>query len=231
MAAHKLPARAVEDYRAGVHGAALHDKGSTSAPSCVTCHGSHSAVPPGFRSVATVCGSCHPRNQEAHARSAHGGPLSRGCIECHGNHRVEHPGPALFDGACRRCHAAGSPADRVAVRTRDLLVQSGDRLAALAARAERLAALGHSTARLRRSVAGARDLLLEVRPELHSFRDADVESARARLEATLAAVDREAAAQEDWERLSRLSLALVCSFFIAAAALFHALVRAYESEE
>jgi hypothetical protein len=95
-------------WHAGVHAALLLDEGDLSAPSCATCHGSHGAVPPGFRTVAAVCGQCHVREMELFEASPHA-PLAEagdfaGCEVCHGNHEVRPAEPVIFDRLCGLCH-------------------------------------------------------------------------------------------------------------------------------
>jgi hypothetical protein len=67
-----------------VHGQALIEHGDTGMPTCATCHGSHSAVPPGFRDVGHVCGRCHQQEERSFLESVHakfdGFPR---CVVCH----------------------------------------------------------------------------------------------------------------------------------------------------
>ena len=115
-AAHMEPfglnARPPDDWAASVHAASLLTRGDTSAPTCVSCHGSHGATPPGVESVANVCAQCHLREAELFRSSpkqvifdAMG---QAECLVCHDNHRIEPPADAwvgLEDGAvCALCH-------------------------------------------------------------------------------------------------------------------------------
>lgn len=84
MAGSNLSTGVVEQYRASVHGEALIAKGDVAMPTCATCHGSHSAVPPGFRDVGHVCGRCHQREEQNFLQSTHGRfeGFPR-CVVCH----------------------------------------------------------------------------------------------------------------------------------------------------
>lgn len=84
MAGSNRSTRVVEEYRESVHGHALLTQGDTGMPTCATCHGSHSAVPPGFNDVGHVCGRCHQQEERRFLESIHskfeGFPR---CVVCH----------------------------------------------------------------------------------------------------------------------------------------------------
>ena len=85
MAKYDLPVQVVEEYRLSVHGRLLFEQQDTGAPTCATCHGNHSAMPPGFATVGAVCGRCHERAAETFATSIHAEQEEhRGCVQCHG---------------------------------------------------------------------------------------------------------------------------------------------------
>lgn len=84
MAGTGLSTRVLEQYRESVHGKALLERGDLGVPECATCHGSHSAVPPGFRDVGHVCGRCHPQETQNFLHSFHAQfPLFPRCVACH----------------------------------------------------------------------------------------------------------------------------------------------------
>lgn len=96
MAEYELPIEVVDEYRLSVHGQLLLEQQDTGAPTCATCHGNHSAMPPGFATVGAVCGKCHERAAESFAASSHAGIEEfKGCVQCHGAgedhffHRIE----------------------------------------------------------------------------------------------------------------------------------------------
>jgi uncharacterized protein with PIN domain len=94
------------------------------------CTGCHAALEgkelPHETPVAPVnCGTCHPTEQEQHARSlhgkavAHGDPLAPRCVNCHGNHDifpVKDPrsavAPLKVPFLCGQCHREGTPVQR-----------------------------------------------------------------------------------------------------------------------
>ena len=91
MGDYDLPTQVVDEYRQSVHGVLLLEHGDTGAPTCATCHGNHSAMPPGYASVADVCGLCHQHvtnffNQSIHAEQAE----HHGCVQCHGGGQDRH---------------------------------------------------------------------------------------------------------------------------------------------
>jgi hypothetical protein len=232
MSKHGLPATAPRDYRAGVHGVALLARGATAAPSCASCHGNHTAVPPGHRSVAMVCGKCHPRSEEAFTASVHATVAAfKGCVECHGNHDIRHPTPRLFDTACVRCHATGTPAFARGQELERLLVGAISTTEATAARVEALRASGYALDKLRNGVGEARRALIAMGPSLHTLSvtttHAGVEKIAAINAETLAGV----ADTERKTRWRRASLLIVTLTFLSVAWLFRELSRCYAREE
>ena len=90
MAEFDLSIEVVEEYRQSVHGRMLEQQ-DTGAPTCATCHGNHSAMPPGFATVGAVCGKCHQHAADSFAASAHAGLEDhQGCVQCHGGGEGRH---------------------------------------------------------------------------------------------------------------------------------------------
>jgi hypothetical protein len=105
-------------YQQSVHGQALLVKQDLRAPSCVSCHGSHSAQPPRSDEVVAVCGKCHTATQALYEQSVHSRTLAVGpkCWTCHGTHDVSLTNERLLlheggvpDYVCTTCH---SPVDQ-----------------------------------------------------------------------------------------------------------------------
>lgn len=91
MSEFGLPAEIVEEYRQSVHGRLLLEQKDTGAPTCATCHGNHSAMPPGFASVGAVCGQCHQHAAANFATSVHANLEEfHGCVQCHGGGEGRH---------------------------------------------------------------------------------------------------------------------------------------------
>jgi hypothetical protein len=88
MSEYDVPVEAVSEYRMSVHGHLLLERGDTGAPTCATCHGNHSAMPPGFATVGAVCGKCHVAAAKNFEESIHSSAdlreYFRGCVQCHG---------------------------------------------------------------------------------------------------------------------------------------------------
>ncbi len=85
MADYGLSVEIIDEYKRSVHGDMLLNRGDSGAPTCATCHGNHGAVPPGFATVGSVCGQCHPGAAENFSSSIHADqPAFNGCIRCHG---------------------------------------------------------------------------------------------------------------------------------------------------
>jgi hypothetical protein len=84
MADTNLNTRVLAEYRESVHGVGLLEKSDLGMPNCATCHGSHSAVPPGFTDVGHVCGRCHQQEEQRFLESTHAKfPLFPRCVGCH----------------------------------------------------------------------------------------------------------------------------------------------------
>ncbi len=91
MAESGLPVEIVSEYRDSVHGKLLFEEGDTGAPTCATCHGNHSAMPPGFSTIGAVCGQCHQHESAMFATSIHAGQDEhKGCVQCHGGGEDSH---------------------------------------------------------------------------------------------------------------------------------------------
>ncbi len=109
MQEYKLPTDIVTQYKSSYHAYLVFEKGDLSAPTCVTCHGSHGATPPGTKEVGEVCGKCHGRQRELFGKSPHAEAAAAGlfneCVSCHGNHGIQKASVELFAKTCAQCHA------------------------------------------------------------------------------------------------------------------------------
>jgi hypothetical protein len=91
MAEYNLSTLVVDEYRRSVHGELLFVQKDTGAPTCSTCHGNHSAAPPGFADVGAVCGHCHQHAAKFFTESIHAGVEGHmGCVQCHGGGQDSH---------------------------------------------------------------------------------------------------------------------------------------------
>ncbi|MBI4970987.1 MAG: cytochrome c3 family protein [Candidatus Omnitrophica bacterium] len=108
MGRYHLPSDIFKQYENSAHGVALLVKNDLSSANCVSCHGSHGAMPPGVKEVSDTCGKCHINEKKffltsEHAKLAEGSKFSE-CISCHGFHGIQHPTIQLFSTACSKCH-------------------------------------------------------------------------------------------------------------------------------
>jgi hypothetical protein len=84
MGPSQLSTRVVAEYRRSVHGQGLLEQGDVGMPHCATCHGSHAAVPPGYRDVGHVCGRCHQQEEQHFLASPHAKfSMFPRCVGCH----------------------------------------------------------------------------------------------------------------------------------------------------
>ncbi len=142
MAAFGHDAAPPADWAASVHAAALLKRGDTSAPTCMACHGSHGATPPGVTAVANVCAQCHVREAELFRASPKKDIFEAlgqaECLACHSNHRIEPPGDAWVGvqegAACAQCHDASGDSGKAILGIRGEL----DRLSAAVSEADAL---------------------------------------------------------------------------------------------
>ena len=229
-AAHMEPygknARPPDDWSASVHAASLLKRGDTSAPTCVSCHGSHGATPPGVESVANVCAQCHVREAELFRSSpkqvifdAMG---QAECLVCHDNHRIEPPADAwvsLEEGAvCALCHdesTGGAQAIGDIRQGLDRLSADLSAADAILTRAERAGMLVDDG---RAAWLDAREHQVQSRVLVHAFATAPfAETAAAGSESAQIAYDAgEAALQELRVRRGGLAIAtlLVLAFLV-----------------
>jgi len=128
MAKYGLTTDQYAEYRRSAHGVGLFDKLNFASPTCMGCHGSHAALPPGVREVVNVCDQCHTLVGRAYAQGPHGVPSSDdglpGCLGCHSNHGTETVSPEGILSVCTNCHELGSPAARVGAELQEGIVRA-----------------------------------------------------------------------------------------------------------
>ncbi len=114
MEPYGIPTDQYDVYEQSIHGQALIGNQDVRAPSCTSCHGSHSAQPPRSSEVVDVCGKCHTATQDLYLESRHAEleTVAPKCWTCHGTHDVAKSSEALFlhpagempDYDCTTCH-------------------------------------------------------------------------------------------------------------------------------
>jgi hypothetical protein len=135
MGRYRLPTDQLERFRRSAHGVALFEQQNFASPSCVGCHGTHSALPPSVTEVASVCGRCHVTVSHAfdggpHAAAARVGKIA-GCLGCHSNHDTERVPADRIAATCARCHAPGTRAHAMGTEIeRDVVQATADLRAA-----------------------------------------------------------------------------------------------------
>ena len=110
MAKYHLRTDQLDQFRASAHGVALFQKQNFAAPTCISCHGAHSALPPTGTQVASVCGQCHALVAQSFAQGPHGAASKagklRGCLACHTNHSTAGVPIEKIGETCDKCHAS-----------------------------------------------------------------------------------------------------------------------------
>lgn len=139
----------VQRFTNSAHGKALYERQNFASPSCVGCHGSHSALPPTVTEVSNVCGRCHVRVGQAltgglHANAVRSGALA-GCLGCHSNHDTERVPADQIETQCAKCHEDGSPPREVGAAIQRDVVQATADLEAGEEALGRLTATGRHT--------------------------------------------------------------------------------------
>lgn len=198
MAGYGLRTDEYDDYVQSVHGKALLEQEDLGAPACNDCHGNHGALPPSVKSLAEVCGTCHPNNARFFEASPMAGPFAEdelhACIECHGHHKILHPTDDMVGisdhSVCMDCHAEGdegyAAADSIYQHLHALLVA---RDSAATLRAE-VARIGMDDVDIEYMLRDAHQSLIKARTLVHTFDPAKVG------EETSKGVDRAEAAIE-----------------------------------
>jgi hypothetical protein len=128
MEKYGLPTRQFEEYRASTHGVSLFEEQNFAAPTCIGCHGSHTALPPGVTEVVNVCDHCHVLvgrafNMGPHAEAARSGELP-GCLGCHSNHGTERVPPDELAASCTPCHEVESAAALMGVEIQEQVTRA-----------------------------------------------------------------------------------------------------------
>jgi hypothetical protein len=226
MSQYKLPADVVTEYKTSYHAHMLFEKGDLSAPTCVTCHGSHGATPPGTAQVGEVCGKCHVRQRELFAKSPHAQAAAAGkfiqCVGCHGNHAIQQASVRLFDQSCVRCHAK----DPQALMVRDDLIKTIETARGSYERAvERVhdaTVRGLATDDEQLLLQEAKTQVIQLEVLQHTLLPSELRPGEVRTEDIVGTTLREVNRLERVELWKRLSVVPLWSFMILMAVLFAA---------
>jgi hypothetical protein len=231
MDKYGLPTDQVRLFEQSAHGLALRDQ-NFAAPTCLGCHGSHSALPPKVTEITSVCSRCHVGVGNAFQRGPHGpaaqsGKLA-GCLACHGNHDTERVPAAQIAVTCRKCHEAGSEAVVRGERIQADVEQASGDLQAAARAIEEVTRAGLQTADLQFRFETARTAYLQITEVQH---DLDLERLDD-LTRSVRSISRdlrgaaEASAAHKWEH--RLWLVPVWFLALAWISMSVLVLRSYE---
>lgn len=132
MARYKIPTDQFEQYRNSAHGIALFQHQNFAAPTCVGCHGAHSALPPTVTEIASVCGRCHELVAQRFAAGPHGAAAAAGrlpaCLGCHSNHGTERVPAGQIAAVCAKCHAGEANVLRLGQEIQQHVIRATDDL-------------------------------------------------------------------------------------------------------
>ncbi len=209
----------VEQYEESAHGVGLIEEQNFAAPSCIGCHGSHSALPPTVTQISNVCGRCHALVRQAFERGPHASASSRGeltgCTECHTNHATQRTSPTAIRGTCVVCHDAGTTAVNLGTDLQERIVHAAADIEAADIAIQQLLLTGQPVTDLRFRYQTARTDYLRLALVQHSL-DADE---LGDLTLRIRSISRdirgaaEASAEREWEH----KLILVPVWFLAFA--------------
>jgi DNA-directed RNA polymerase subunit RPC12/RpoP len=222
MARYRIPTDQVSRFEKSAHGKALLEQKDFAAPSCIGCHGSHSALPPSVTQVSTVCGRCHvpeglALNVGPHGPAAASGKLE-GCLGCHTNHDTEKVPANRLAATCTKCHAEGTSAHATGVQMQRLMVDAEADMQAAEEGLKALALVGRRTGDARFRYQTALTAFQEAGRAQH---DLDVPKLEA-LTRRVRSISRDIGAMQEtheerrWEH--RLFLAVV--WFLAISAIY-----------
>ncbi|OYV62395.1 MAG: hypothetical protein B7Z72_15230, partial [Gemmatimonadetes bacterium 21-71-4] len=150
MRAYGLPTGQLAQFRTSKHGQLLFGSGNTDAPTCaptcISCHGAHSALPPTGGEIASVCGQCHQLVDQAFQQGPHGlaskaGSL-HGCLACHSNHGTERVAAGNIAATCDKCHASNTKLHQMGIDLQRRVVQAQQDMASAARAIDLLSAAG-----------------------------------------------------------------------------------------
>jgi hypothetical protein len=221
MAKYRLPTSQVEQFRRSAHGVALFRDQNFAAPTCMGCHGSHSALPPTVTEIASVCSRCHMLVGQAfdrgpHARAVRAGKLA-GCLGCHDNHETERVPADRIASACAKCHAPGTRAHTLGGQIQQRAVQATEDLQAADRAIGQLTLAGRQTGDARFRYQTALTAYQQIAEAQHSLDFEQLEDLTRRVRSISRDLRgmAEVAGEQQWEH----KLLLVPVWFLALASL------------
>ena len=221
MSSFGLDPTVVEEYRSGVHGVALLERGRAAAPDCTDCHGVHGAAPPGYGDVDKVCGACHVETRRAYVDGPHHDAMREAglpeCVSCHENHAVRSLDAATIEHQCEECHGEGTEQARLGRQLYTVVRAAGEEVDAaekLVGRAQRAAL--HIEDHLSR-IEEARTYLTEALPLVHTVQLEPVQQLTRRARSIAEEVQHELYRKLD-RRPARIGLAVFWFYVVMTVA-------------
>lgn len=219
-----------EQFRASAHGKTLFDKQDFAAPTCVSCHGAHSALPPKRNEVANVCGTCHQLVAQAFNAGPHG-PAARsgrlqGCLGCHRNHGTQRIVNDSIAAMCDKCHATDTRLHQMGVDLQRRMTQATSDLRSAASAIDRLAGSGQRMGDARFRYQSTLSDYLQIAQVQHGLDMDKLETLEGRVSAGSIELDRMAAASDETRFEHKLLLLPVWFLSLSAIALGGLTLRA-----
>ena len=234
MGQYKLPADVVDKYKTSYHAHLLLEKGDLSAPTCVTCHGNHGAMPPGIAEVGQVCGKCHIRQRELFAKSPHaeaaaGGAFSE-CVSCHSNHGIQKAAVELFSTACVQCHATDPKQLQVRNQVAGLIHRAQTDYQQTAVEVRAATARGLATDDSQLALQEAKTQVTQLEALQHTLANAELQPVAQRFTELIQQTRGDIRQLERYEELKRKALRSVWVFLAVMAVIFWAKRRQLEKQ-
>lgn len=232
MAPYGIPGDQFAQFSASAHGEALFQRRNFAAPTCVSCHGSHSALPPGVTQVADVCGRCHELVRDAFSQGPHARPTAEGamsgCTACHSNHGTEHVAPENLTESCAVCHDAGTRAATVADSMEVRVLEAAQLMETAAEAMGRLQAAGRPVADAEQRYRTALTAFRQMAQVQHSMDLDALEALTLQVLSSARTIEgaSEVAAEQRWEH----QLLLIPVWFLALAVVILVRYRMSEPE-
>jgi hypothetical protein len=220
MARYRLPTNQFEQFRTSAHGVALFQKQNFTAPTCVGCHGAHSALPPAVTEIANVCSRCHELVGQAFASGPHGRAASAGrlpgCLGCHSNHGTERVPVDSTADVCGKCHGSDTRIREMGLEIQQGVMRATDDLRSAERALGQLELAGQRTTDYRFRYQSALTYYLQIAQVQHSLDLSRLDDLVRRVRST--SVDLGAAAEASAERRWERKLILIPVWFLALSA-------------
>ncbi len=221
MAKYHLRTDQLDQFRNSAHGVALFQQQNFAAPTCISCHGAHSALPPTGGQIASVCGQCHNLVDQAFQSGPHGlaskaGDL-HGCLGCHSNHGTERVPAEKIAATCDKCHAANSNVHQMGVNLQRSVVQAQQDIASASRAIDQLSAAGAQVGYYRFRYQSALTYYRQIAQAQHSLDLAKVDQLARRVRSV--SIDLTNAADTKQENRWEHKLVLIPVWFLSLSAI------------